>query len=91
MILARDRFNPSGPKFSDDRWKKGTWDLNMFVRNGRMDWDGVTVAEAKRRKFLEMYPEASTNQEPMLFRSSIVPWWAWLKRSHLPEAEMLNG
>ncbi|GLT66368.1 hypothetical protein SLA2020_387360 [Shorea laevis] len=64
--------------------------LNMFVRNGRMDWDGVTVA-AKRRKFLEMYPEASTTQEPMLFRSSIVPWWAWLKRSYLPEAEMLNG
>lgn len=31
-------------KFVDERWKKGTWDLNMFVENGRMDWDAVIVA-----------------------------------------------
>ena len=34
----------SAPKFRGERWKNGTWDLNMFVRNGRMDWDGVIVA-----------------------------------------------
>lgn len=34
----------SAPRFRDERWKNGTWDLNMFVRNGRMDWDGVIVA-----------------------------------------------
>lgn len=34
----------SARKFSDERWKNGTWDLNMFVRNGRMDWDSVIVA-----------------------------------------------
>lgn len=34
----------SVPKFSDERWKNGTWDLNMFVRNGKMDWDGLIVA-----------------------------------------------
>lgn len=35
----------SGPKlFDDGRWKNGTWDLNMFVKDGRMDWDGVIVA-----------------------------------------------
>ncbi|XP_050225580.1 light-harvesting complex-like protein 3 isotype 1, chloroplastic [Mercurialis annua] len=81
----------SGPKFVDERWKKGTWDLNMFVKDGQMDWDGLILAEAKRRKFLEMYPEISTNEEPVLFRSSIIPWWAWLKRSYLPEAELING
>lgn len=34
----------SPPKFIDSRWKKGTWDLNMFVKNGKMDWDDVIVA-----------------------------------------------
>lgn len=104
----------SRPRFSDERWKKGTWDLNMFVKQGRMDWDSVIVAgntntlhvfsytmvykvtihsitEAGRRKYLEMHPEASTNDEPVVFRSSIIPWWAWLLHSHLPEAELLNG
>ncbi|OMO52265.1 Chlorophyll A-B binding protein [Corchorus olitorius] len=81
----------SAPKFRDERWKNGTWDLNMFVRNGRMDWDSVIVAEARRRKFLEMHPEATTNEEPVKFRSSIIPWWAWLIRTYLPEAELLNG
>ncbi|KAM5556971.1 light-harvesting complex-like protein 3 isotype 1, chloroplastic [Rosa sericea] len=81
----------SAVKFSDERWKKGTWDLNMFTKDGKMDWDGIIVAEAKRRKFLELHPEASTNDDPVLFRTSIVPWWAWIKKSHLPEAELLNG
>ncbi|PON71069.1 Chlorophyll A-B binding protein [Parasponia andersonii] len=81
----------SASKFIDERWKNGTWDLNMFVHNGKMDWDGLIVAEAKRRKFLELYPKASTNEDPVVFRSSVIPWWAWLKRSYLPEAELLNG
>lgn len=34
----------SFPRFSDERWKNGTWDLNMFVKNGKMDWDAVIVA-----------------------------------------------
>ncbi|XP_042503457.1 light-harvesting complex-like protein 3 isotype 1, chloroplastic [Macadamia integrifolia] len=71
--------------------ENGTWDLNMFVKDGRMDWDSVITAEARRRKFLELYPEAATTQAPVLFRSSLIPWWAWLKRSHHPEAELLNG
>ncbi|WCJ36401.1 Light-harvesting complex-like protein 3 isotype 1 chloroplastic [Euphorbia peplus] len=79
------------PKFMDERWKKGTWDLNMFVKAGKMNWDSLIEAEAKRRKFLEMYPGVSTNEEPVLFRSSIIPWWAWLKKSYLPQAELLNG
>ncbi|OVA19808.1 hypothetical protein BVC80_1687g31 [Macleaya cordata] len=78
-------------RFHDERWKNGTWDLNLFIKDGNMDWDGVIVAEARRRKFLEMYPEAATNQEPVIFRSSIIPWSAWIMRSHLPEAELLNG
>ncbi|KAK6936456.1 hypothetical protein RJ641_033486, partial [Dillenia turbinata] len=78
-------------KFSDKRWKNGTWDLNMFVKDGKMDRDSVIDAEARRRKILELYPEESTNEEPVLFRGSIIPWWAWLKRSYLPEAELLSG
>ncbi|KAH6773837.1 Chlorophyll A-B binding family protein [Perilla frutescens var. hirtella] len=81
----------SPPKFSDERWKNGTWDLNMFVKQGRMDWDSVIVAEARRRRFLELNPEASTNEEPVVFMSSIIPLWAWIVHSHLPEAELLNG
>ncbi|KDO57713.1 hypothetical protein CISIN_1g035635mg, partial [Citrus sinensis] len=52
----------SHPKFNDARWKNGTWDLNMFVKDGKMDWDAVIVAEARRRKFLEMYPDSATNE-----------------------------
>ncbi|KAK6155960.1 hypothetical protein DH2020_010208 [Rehmannia glutinosa] len=36
--------NSDEPRFSDERWRKGTWDLNMFVKQGRMDWDAVIVA-----------------------------------------------
>ncbi|GMP69773.1 hypothetical protein CsSME_00028905 [Camellia sinensis var. sinensis] len=78
-------------KFVDARWKNRTWDLNMFVKDGKMDWDSVIDAEARRRKFLEMYPEESTNQDPVQFRTSIIPWWAWIMHSHLPEAELTNG
>lgn len=27
----------------------------------------------------------------MLFDTAEIPWWAWVKRFHLPEAEKLNG
>lgn len=27
----------------------------------------------------------------MKFDTSMVPWWAWVKRFHLPQAEMING
>ncbi|PQM41551.1 light-harvesting complex-like protein 3 isotype 1 chloroplastic [Prunus yedoensis var. nudiflora] len=78
-------------KFNDERWKKGTWDLNMFSKDGKLDWDGIILAEAKRRKFLELHPESATNDHPVVFRSSIIPWWAWMMRSYLPEAELING
>ncbi|KAF9668148.1 hypothetical protein SADUNF_Sadunf15G0098300 [Salix dunnii] len=35
---------PSVPKFIDERWTKGSWDLNMFVKDGKMDWDGLNEA-----------------------------------------------
>ncbi|KAL4576010.1 hypothetical protein LXL04_012098 [Taraxacum kok-saghyz] len=78
-------------KFTDERWKHGTWDLNMFVKSGKMDWDALIVAEARRRKSLELFPEMATNTDPVVFRSSIIPWWAWITHSHPPEAELLNG
>ncbi|KAK9144716.1 hypothetical protein Sjap_004619 [Stephania japonica] len=90
-LHVKEQEVPSSPSFNDDRWKKGTWDLNMFAKDGKMDWNGVILAEARRRKFLEVYPEASTNEAPVTFRSSIIPWWAWLQSSYLPEAELLNG
>ncbi|KAK9716287.1 hypothetical protein RND81_06G223300 [Saponaria officinalis] len=78
-------------KFKDSRWVNGSWDLNLFSNNGSTDWDAVIDAEAKRRKWLETYPESTSNDEPIIFDTSIIPWWAWVKRFHLPEAELLNG
>ncbi|KAF3336118.1 hypothetical protein FCM35_KLT20625 [Carex littledalei] len=78
-------------RFNDPRWVKGTWDLDQFVKNGRTDWDAVIDAEARRRKWLEEYPEATDTDQMVFFDTSIIPWWAWIKRFHLPEAERLNG
>lgn len=38
-----------------------------------------------RRKLLEESPIASTQEEPVLFDTSEIPWWAWVRRFHLPE------
>ncbi|EOA13863.1 hypothetical protein CARUB_v10026966mg [Capsella rubella] len=78
-------------KFENTKWVNGTWDLKQFEKDGKTDWDSVIVSEAKRRKWLEDNPETTTNDEPVLFDTSIIPWWAWMKRYHLPEAELLNG
>ncbi|CAN1195583.1 Light-harvesting complex-like protein 3 isotype 1, chloroplastic [Linum perenne] len=81
-------------KFVDSRWVEGTWDLKQFRKGGvsaETDWDAVIDAEARRRKWLEQNPESTSNDEPILFDTSIIPWWAWMKRYHLPEAELLNG
>lgn len=94
--------NASGPvmqitedgKFRDFRWKGGRWDLSSpsFKQpNGDQDWDAVIDAEMARRKLLEETPIPCTNEEPVLFDTSEVPWWAWVRRFHLPEAEKLNG
>ncbi|BBM98899.1 hypothetical protein MPTK1_1g17030 [Marchantia polymorpha subsp. ruderalis] len=80
-----------GGKFDDPRWIGGNWDLKQFTKDGKVHWDGVIDAEVKRRRWLEDNPEASSNDEPVLFETSTVPWWAWVKRFHLPEAELLNG
>lgn len=77
--------------FKDPRWVGGTWDLKHFEKDGEIDWDSILDAEARRRKWLEDYPEASSSEEPVVFDTSIIPWWAWIKRFHLPEAERLNG
>ncbi|KAM7491158.1 hypothetical protein LguiA_034079 [Lonicera macranthoides] len=79
------------PKFGDPRWVGGTWDLVQFQKDGTTDWDAVIDAEVRRRKWLEGTPESSSNDDPVVFDTSIVPWWAWMKRFHLPEAELLNG
>lgn len=78
-------------RFEDERWVNGTWDLKRFEKGGETDWDAVIDAEARRRKWLENNPEASSNDNPVNFDTSIIPWWAWIKKFHLPEAELLNG
>mmetsp|Transcript_23456 Transcript_23456/g.51495 ORF Transcript_23456/g.51495 Transcript_23456/m.51495 type:complete len:257 (-) Transcript_23456:502-1272(-) len=79
-------------KFRDDRWVEGRWDLSRFAaKDGTTDWDKVIDAEIARRKLLEDNPIPSTNEEPVLFDTGEIPWWAWVKRFHLPEAEKLNG
>ncbi|KAJ6704033.1 UPF0041 BRAIN PROTEIN 44-RELATED [Salix viminalis] len=78
-------------KFVDPRWISGTWDLKQFLKDGKTDWDAVIDAEARRRKWLQGNPESSNNDDPVVFDTSIIPWWAWMKRFHLPEAELLNG
>lgn len=78
-------------KFRDPRWKNGNWDLAMFTVDGKVNWDEVIDAEVVRRKWLEENPEASRNDDPVVFETSTIPWWAWVKRFHLPAAELLNG
>ncbi|XP_015688439.2 light-harvesting complex-like protein 3 isotype 2, chloroplastic [Oryza brachyantha] len=82
---------PLLPRFRDSRWVNGTWDLSQFSKGGAVDWDAVIDAEARRRKWLEDCPEATSPDEGVVFDTSIIPWWAWVKRFHLPEAEKLNG
>ncbi|TYJ06385.1 hypothetical protein E1A91_A12G230100v1 [Gossypium mustelinum] len=78
-------------KFDDLRWIGGTWDLQQFAKDGTTDWDAVIDAEVRRRKWLQDNPETTSNEDPVVFDTSIIPWWAWMKRFHLPEAELLNG
>ncbi|GMJ00434.1 light-harvesting-like 3:1 [Hibiscus trionum] len=78
-------------KFEEPRWIGGTWDLKQFQKDGSTDWDAVIDAEVRRRKWLQDNPETTSNDDPVVFDTSIIPWWAWMKRFHLPEAELLNG
>lgn len=79
-------------RFVDDRWVNGTWDYAQFKgANGEVDWDLVIDAEIARRKLLERSPIPSTNEDAVFFDTNEIPWWAWVRRFHLPEAEKLNG
>lgn len=79
-------------RFRDDRWVDGCWDFTKFKKaNGETDWDAVIDAEIARRRLLEESPIPSINEDPVNFDTSMVPWWVWMKRFHLPEAEKING
>lgn len=78
-------------KFQNPKWKNGTWDVQQFSKNGRVDWDAVMDAEVQRRKCLEDNPEPSSDDEPVIFHTYMIPWWVWVKRFHLPEAELIGG
>jgi len=78
-------------EFSDFRWVDGRWNYNEFKNgDGNVDWDAVIDAEIARRQMLEESPIASIN-DAVKFDTSEIPWWAWVKRFHLPVAEKLNG
>lgn len=83
-------------RFIDYRWREGRWVLSEFAneKTGEMDWpawNSVIDAEIVRRQLLEEVPIPSTNEEPVYFDTAEIPWWAWIRRFHLPEAEKLNG
>eukprot|EP00210_Caulerpa_lentillifera_P000807 g781.t1 len=78
-------------EFKDYRWVDGRWNSNEFkTGEGRVNWDAVIDAEIERRKILEETPVASVT-DAVRFDTSEIPWWAWVKRFHLPVAEKLNG
>jgi hypothetical protein len=78
-------------KFQNPKWKNGTWDFQQFSKDGKVDWDAVIDAEVQRRKCLEDNPEPSSEDEPVIFHTYMIPWWVWAKRFYLPEAELLSG
>ena len=41
--------------------------------------------EIARRKLLESTPIACRNEEVVNFDTAEIPWWAWVRRFHLPE------
>jgi hypothetical protein len=79
-------------KFVDYRWVDGTWNFAEFSDGkGGTDWDAVIDAEMQRRRLLEDTPIDSIYGAPVNFDTQSIPWWAWVRRFHLPEAEKLNG
>ena len=48
----------------------------------------VIDAEMGRRRLLEDSPIASTNEDPVFFDTDQIPWWAWVRRFHLPEVSI---
>lgn len=60
----------------------------MYAATAEIDLHSATQvidAEMARRKLLEESPIPSTQEEPVLFDTSEIPWWAWVRRFHLPE------
>merc|ERR1712060_501778 len=71
-------------------WVNDTWDISKFAgANGDTDWDAVIDAEVLRRSVLSKTPEPYVSDGT--FDTSVIPWFAWVKRFHLPEAEKANG
>lgn len=72
-------------QFADYRWEDGRWNFDAFKdAKGNVVWDAVIDAEIARRQLLEETPVASIS-ESVRFDTSEIPWWAWVKRFHLPE------
>ena len=59
--------------------------LSRLVQIAALPGVQVIDAEMARRKILEDSPIPSTNEEPVFFDTAEIPWWAWVRRFHLPE------
>lgn len=49
----------------------------------------VIDAEMERRKLLAETPVDSIYGQPVNFDTQSIPWWAWVRRFHLPEVQLL--
>lgn len=81
-----------GQRFNDPRFVNGTWDIAQFANaDGETNWDAVIDAEVVRRRWLEVSPEPISDTTPVTFDLSEIPTSVWVRRFHLPEAELING
>lgn len=78
-------------EFKDYRWVDGTWDTSKFENDGKVNWDKVIDAEIARRKIVIENKLVTPTDGDVKFDAAEIPWWAWVSRFHLPEAEKLNG
>lgn len=55
------------------------------LRVAPLVWPQVINAEMARRRLLEDTPIDSLREDPVQFDTAEIPWWAWVRRFHLPE------
>ncbi|KAJ0470407.1 hypothetical protein HanIR_Chr14g0718481 [Helianthus annuus] len=57
------------PRVSDPLMSGGNRELGSQEES---NFDSFCFAEARKKKFLELYPKVATNYEPVQFRSSVI-------------------
>jgi hypothetical protein len=64
-----------------------TFKMLCAASRKELEFAGAQVidAEMARRALLEVSPIPSVNEDPVNFDTAEIPWWAWVRRFHLPE------